>query len=287
MEAPVCTHEHAEDRIGRDGRFVSPELEGSFRRRNAGRDQSLARIIVCVTTLAIAGFATLDSELVPAGPARIGLRVARAAFVLVSVLFLLRLRSLTNPTHFDRTFGAWLLLTVAIQVHGGVVWPAGYTEARMANFLAILMSYCVMPQTLPRQTAIALLYTAGSVAVSGWLNPSGDFGAVVGDVCWFGIIHVLGVYLSYRNHVRQRLLYVAMIRQTELSARLARSLAEVRELRGLIRVCSWCRKVDAGTDWQQLEAYIRDHSHAEFTHGICPGCMETVTQDLAVAVGAK
>jgi PAS domain S-box-containing protein len=51
------------------------------------------------------------------------------------------------------------------------------------------------------------------------------------------------------------------------------ALAEVRTLRGLIRICSHCKRVltDDGA-WQQFESYVRDHSEVEFSHGICPEC---------------
>ena len=51
------------------------------------------------------------------------------------------------------------------------------------------------------------------------------------------------------------------------------TLAEVRTLRGMIPICSYCKKIrDDEGGWWQLEAYIHDHSEAEFSHGICPDC---------------
>ncbi len=61
--------------------------------------------------------------------------------------------------------------------------------------------------------------------------------------------------------------------QTHLIEELRRTLAEVKTLRGFLPICSSCKKIrsDQGS-WQQIEAYIRDHSDAEFSHGICPEC---------------
>jgi len=48
---------------------------------------------------------------------------------------------------------------------------------------------------------------------------------------------------------------------------------ELASLRGLLPICMVCKKIRSTEgDWVQLEQYIRDHSHAEFTHGLCPGC---------------
>jgi sigma-B regulation protein RsbU (phosphoserine phosphatase) len=48
---------------------------------------------------------------------------------------------------------------------------------------------------------------------------------------------------------------------------------EVQHLQGLLPICQYCKKIrDDGNLWTQIEAYIADHSEADFTHGICPEC---------------
>jgi PAS domain S-box-containing protein len=58
-----------------------------------------------------------------------------------------------------------------------------------------------------------------------------------------------------------------------LIVELREALAHVKTLSGLLPVCSWCRKVldDRGA-WRQMEAYVSEHTNAEFSHGICPEC---------------
>ena len=58
---------------------------------------------------------------------------------------------------------------------------------------------------------------------------------------------------------------------------LRRTLGEVKTLRGFLPICSSCKKIrsDEGS-WQQIESYIREHSDAEFSHGICPECAKTL-----------
>ncbi|HNV75344.1 MAG TPA: histidine kinase N-terminal 7TM domain-containing protein [Gemmatimonadaceae bacterium] len=63
--------------------------------------------------------------------------------------------------------------------------------------------------------------------------------------------------------------------QARLITELQDALGQVKTLTGLLPICSGCKKIrdDVG-DWQPLEVYIRDHSDAEFTHGMCPTCVE-------------
>jgi PAS domain S-box-containing protein len=51
------------------------------------------------------------------------------------------------------------------------------------------------------------------------------------------------------------------------------ALAEVKKLSGLLPICASCKKIrDDKGYWNQIETYIREHSEAEFSHGICPDC---------------
>jgi hypothetical protein len=53
------------------------------------------------------------------------------------------------------------------------------------------------------------------------------------------------------------------------------ALSKVKTLSGLLPICSSCKKVrDDKGYWKEVEEYIRDHSEADFSHGICPECVE-------------
>lgn len=61
---------------------------------------------------------------------------------------------------------------------------------------------------------------------------------------------------------------------TRQKADLEAALARVKQLEGIIPICSYCKKIrDDKNDWNQLEKYISDHSEAKFSHGICPTCV--------------
>jgi DNA-binding response OmpR family regulator len=59
------------------------------------------------------------------------------------------------------------------------------------------------------------------------------------------------------------------------------ALSNVKQLRGLLPICSYCKRI-RGDDqyWQQLEGYIAEHSDAQFSHGICPTCYAAVSAEL-------
>jgi hypothetical protein len=53
-------------------------------------------------------------------------------------------------------------------------------------------------------------------------------------------------------------------------------------LKGLLPICSYCKKIrnDEGY-WEKIEKYIKSHSAAEFTHGICPECFAEQASQLS------
>lgn len=70
--------------------------------------------------------------------------------------------------------------------------------------------------------------------------------------------------------------------QTKLTARvkeLELALEHVKQLQGILPICSYCKKIrDDQNYWQTVESYIADRSEAEFSHGICSACYETIVK---------
>ncbi len=81
---------------------------------------------------------------------------------------------------------------------------------------------------------------------------------------------------------------VARIRNGQRMVRLERSLAarigelehsleESRQLKRLLPICCYCKSIRNDSDyWQQIESYLHEHTGTDFSHGVCPNCMEKV-----------
>jgi DNA-binding response OmpR family regulator len=84
--------------------------------------------------------------------------------------------------------------------------------------------------------------------------------------------------LVSRVHVGARVVQL----QAELARRMEEAesaLTHIRKLQGLLPICSYCKKIRRDKDyWQEIEVYISEHSEADFSHGICPTCYETVVE---------
>ena len=59
---------------------------------------------------------------------------------------------------------------------------------------------------------------------------------------------------------------------------------EIKTLGGLVPICAWCRKIrDDRGYWEQIEDFLRSHSGASCSHGICPDCQKKFLEDLPPA----
>jgi PAS domain S-box-containing protein len=68
--------------------------------------------------------------------------------------------------------------------------------------------------------------------------------------------------------------------RTKMIEQLNDTLSKVRTLSGLLPICASCKKIrDDHGYWQKLETFVHEHSNAEFSHSICPDCMEKLYPD--------
>ena len=73
----------------------------------------------------------------------------------------------------------------------------------------------------------------------------------------------------------------------KLIEELTESLKQVKTLSGLLPICASCKRIrDDRGYWQQVETYIADHTDADFTHGICPDCLEKIKSRSSVQTAA-
>jgi len=78
-------------------------------------------------------------------------------------------------------------------------------------------------------------------------------------------------------HARRDAAGDAGARVTELQT----ALANVKELKGLIPICAYCKRVRTdGNYWERVESYVGARTAAEFSHGICPSCLVNVEKEI-------
>jgi hypothetical protein len=258
-----------EGRIGPLGTFASAALESAFRQRHFRDDLWLCRFLVVAGMLRVALLFLSDYQQFGLGPAFWSLLVGRLLFLLPSGWALVVLSRAASYTAIDRTFFGWSFLLAALTVTVLSARPPSSTGLLLMSFGPVLVVYCVAPLPIARQVILALTYSIAVLSVS-W----GVDGATHAKVTLvYALCNLFGAITSWRLNHQRRAAFLGSLREARLRASLEEAAAEIKTLRGLLCICAWCKRArDEAGAWQTLESYVESHTHAEFTHGICPDC---------------
>lgn len=222
-------------------------------------------------------FGSLDQN--PATSLWIQARFIQASSILLGVVF------------HDRTIRAgrhlafWSLLGIAFL---GSTWlgvfPACYRPGEgltpfkigaelfiCAEFVAALVLLRMNrasfdPQLLGCKTAFLVAAVLSEVSFCLYFDVYGVFNAVG------HLLKAAACFLLYRAIVTigLRRPYALLFREIKV-----REEALQKTLEGILPICSSCKKIrDDHGDWKPVESYIQSRTNAEFSHGICPDCME-------------
>ncbi len=210
--------------------------------------------------------------------------VASAVVAIVSLWFVRRART---RAQFSGALFASTLAIVPVLVTIALQQPQGWFYQPSQAVLPLIAMYGALPNSIIRQVIPPLLLTACLILVRLWLPGSADQ-PVGADVVVLALVNGIGIVMVVRRAGLQGQVSEAWSREREAgererAARAAaeRALNELQTLRGIIPICANCKKVRTGAgEWQQVEQYVREHSAAQFSHGICPDCARRLYPDL-------
>ncbi len=98
-------------------------------------------------------------------------------------------------------------------------------------------------------------------------------------VYWNGVVS-LAFYAVFISTVTAIKSYIR--RERAINEELSRALSEVKQLSGLLPICSSCKKIrDENGEWHFMEGYIQKRTDARFSHGLCPECTRRLYPDFA------
>ena len=252
--------------------FDDADLEAAFRASWDRRSLPAIRVATLLGMGLYSLFALVDLAVVPeavrvtwfirfgvVGPAAIALLLAsRTAWGLAHLQVLMWGAGVTGG-----------LGIVAIIILAGEAGQTYYSAGIL--LITAYLGLFTRLRFMPAATAIAVVLAAYLVSVVAWVDmPIVAALNMAAFTVSIAIVSTTGAYAFERaaraDYVRQRVIE----RQAD---HLARALADVRELSGLIPICAWCKRIrDDDGYWRQLESYISDHSRASFSHGMCPDC---------------
>jgi hypothetical protein len=229
-------------------------------------DRRLAGIGLSLLLVPALWFIRADFDLFGGDWAQLSQRLLlRSVLIIVPAAGFVIMRVVKTREAYSRAVFWLAILTAALTLGLNLARPAGSGLPLRAPLLVMTVLYFAMPNRPMLQCLPPLGLGSGIAALRlTWL--SGGPVDVGGDVIAIAALNALGVLAVARR-----------VRLEEATSDVAR---ELKTLRGIIPICSHCRKLRTEVgDWQQLERYFKDRSEALFSHGICPDCLATLYKD--------
>ncbi len=97
----------------------------------------------------------------------------------------------------------------------------------------------------------------------------------------YGYLHWQSAQAGHK--IENRPVLAILQRVVEMEHELKRARSHIDSLSRLLPICAICKKIrDVNGKWHEVESYVAEHSKAEFSHSICPGCAREHYPDLEV-----
>lgn len=253
------------------GQFPDERTERAYRLHARAADQ---RLIAIVTAIVMGSFFLIslgewyDHGATLTGDAWNRLVIRTVAVPACALLVFWGIRHVGSRMG-DLIIAAVILAGLLLAVYLQLLWPPEFVGA---TYVLVFIIY-LKPIPLPILAPVSLVFSTALF----WLFLTYKQPVVPEDrefILW-GIVcfNLLGFLSNRHIGAQRRFAYYAGVQERAAREESDRARQELRILKGLIPICSTCKKIrdDAG-DWHQMEKYIAEHSEAEFTHGICETC---------------
>jgi hypothetical protein len=214
--------------------------------------------------------------------------VANWLIALSAVLICRGLARFASRPQYNWLDASALVLTLGIFIHFTIIEPS--VNARVV-FISLFLAIFYLRGTMLVVGPVArllgqqnILLAVSSFIMGVWFLVRGMVSGIweerIADFMTAGSWHGL-TFLCFMVCNTLAMVGLISINSRRVENDLTSALQEIKSLQGIIPICSNCKKIrnDQGY-WQMVEIYVREHTGAEFTHGICPDCMDRLYPEI-------
>lgn len=157
-------------------------------------------------------------------------------------------------------------------------YPSGETKGKLVATILPRQFQKVFQREMERMTSIGESDLVGkTIEMTGIRKDNQEFPIELSLAGWRSGDEILFTIIVRDITDRKQ----AEKEREQLILELQDALAQVKTLSGLLPICSSCKKIrDDEGYWNQIEAYIQEHSEAVFSHGLCPECAKKLYPDI-------
>jgi hypothetical protein len=251
--------------------FLKPSTESLYREYILARNLTFTRIAWGIVIVLAAVFSLLDRHFFGENAGLVLMFRLGIIFVAITALFFSKNKKLTHLMDWN---GFVFVLLLGMFCHALVLLDTtkGFSIYFTGLFLIFPGVFCTTGIGFRFSVFALILVSFVFDILFGIISPI-QLSLFVTYNMFLGGMLLIYIFLSFIVETIFRKNYIT-------SEKLRDSLNEVRQLSGLLPICAKCKKIrDDKGYWQQVETYIQAHSQAEFSHGMCPTCLEDVYGD--------
>jgi hypothetical protein len=265
---------------GLTARFESEETEHQYRQVLFSQDKKKITVLLLLMSLCNLAF-TYSDFVLPDRKWLASLLVLRLTTVVISLAVIGVCRKAASEKTIDNTMLAAMFLYSLFFSFCNITRPVDYYFYLLLDVVSILVFYLYIPIRLIFQIAAATFFTLSEWSLFFYLKESPGTGANLALGVSFVASNLIGFLAARSHHISSRKMFCSWITEKELREKYAEAISRIKTLSGLLPICASCKKIrDDKGYWNHIENYIREHSEAEFTHGLCPDCIKKLYPQL-------
>jgi hypothetical protein len=217
--------------------------------------------------------APVDWLVAEGGPALGALLAVRLFSAAGLGLWIVLMGRITSRAAYERTAFLLTCSSSLVVFATQLLRPADNLIFQRFVMLLVVGFYAAIPNRPILQVIPALLASAVSAGLLLVRPSSVGTADKLSIVAMFALANGIGYLVSRTRATLTASETRAWNAEREAREALEKTMSELRVLRGVLPVCSHCRKIRTEVgEWQQMERYVREHSEADFSHGVCPDC---------------
>lgn len=252
--------------------FRDAQTEDEYRTHYLDADRKQYVLAIVLSVIGMLLFIRSDRMLFGSSLTFIFLLGLRVSFSILSAAVAFILVKMRRAFQIDVLMFSWGILYFTAIVIIYATRPPEFVRNAYLDILMLMVPYLLFNIRFWMQLTPQLLYSAVSIAMlaSNETVPAVTMNAMITT---YVFSNIMGIIAAWRFHVSRRQQFSHYLQEKRLNSDLREAMGNLRVLRGLMPICSRCKKIrDEEGYWKKLEEYIEQHSEAQFSHSLCDKC---------------
>jgi len=258
------------------------QMELNFRSGNYEKNRKRTISILQLTAVIIVCFVFIDYNLIT-NIKDFSISLVGRIFAEAAIFFGIYLIKNFDEKYFDKILFFVVFIIIIHLFAVDYARQLDYVTIVSWDIFVIFSIYTAIPLSLFFQISTSMFLSFGKGVM--WLYVKSPQWHELEMISIFGVYlfsNIFGILVSWEIKTYQRKQFILLINEREAKNNLEKVISEIKILRGILPICSFCNKIrnDSGY-YERVDEYITKHSEADFSHTICPECFSENYPELA------